>query len=319
VSRVVVVTGATAGVGRALVRRLAGKGDSIALLARGQDRLRATADEVRAAGGRALALGVDVSDDSAVESAAARIEEELGPIDVWVTNAMAAVLAPVCDTTAADIARVHAVTFLGTVHGTQAALRRMRPRDRGVIVQVGSALAYRAIPLQATYCSAKHAIRAFSDSLRCELLAERSAVRVTMVQLPGLNTPQFGWVRTTLRCHPKPVAPFYEPELAAEAIDTAIQHPRRELWAGSNTVAVIRGNQLAPRLAEWYLARTNLRAQRDEDHPIRADRPDYLYAPLTGDRGARGIFSADAKQRSVQLRMLAAWRRATDRLAGYIS
>jgi NAD(P)-dependent dehydrogenase (short-subunit alcohol dehydrogenase family) len=296
--RVVVVTGATAGVGRAVARALGARGDAVALLARGEDRLEATRREVQDAGGRAIACPVDVADAAAVEAAAARAEAELGPIDAWVNCAMSAVLAFVHETQAADFRRVTEVTYLGYVHGTLAALKRMRPRDRGVIVMVGSALAYRAIPLQASYCAAKHAIRGFTDALRCELLHEGSGVRVTTVHLPGLNTPQFGWVRTTLRRHPQPVAPIYEPEVAADAVLWAIDHPRREFFVAGSTVLTIVGNKLAPRIADRFLARTNVDAQQADD-PIPAGRPDYLYEPLPGDRGARGRFSSEAKARSV--------------------
>ena len=301
-SRTVVVTGASAGVGRATAVAFGRRGDRVALIARGEEGLAAAANDVEAAGGRALVLPCDVSDAEAVESAAARVEAELGPIDVWVNDAMVAVLAFVHETDAADVRRVTEVTYLGYVYGTLAALRRMRPRDRGVIVQVGSALSYRAIPLQASYCGAKFAIRGFTDALRTELLHEGSGVRVTMVQLPGLNTPQFTWVRTTLRRHPRPVPPVYQPEVAAEAIVHAAEHPRRELWVGANTVAVIVGSKLAPALADRYLARTNVKAQQTE-RPLEPGRPDYLYGPL-GDRGAHGPFDDEAKASSLQLELV---------------
>lgn len=298
VSRVVVVTGASAGVGRALVRALGARGDAVALLARGEDRLEIARQEVEAAGGRALVCPVDVADAAAVEAAAERVEAQLGPIDAWVNCAMSAVLAFVHETDAAEFRRVTDVTYLGYVHGTLAALKRMRPRDRGVIVMVGSALAYRAIPLQATYCAAKHAIRGFSDALRCELMHEGSAVKVTAVHLPGLNTPQFGWVRTTLRRHPRPVAPVFDPAVAADAIVWAIDHPRREFFVARSSVMAILGNKIAPRVADRFLARTNVEAQQTTE-PIAADRPDYLFAPLPGDRGAHGRFSDEAKPRSI--------------------
>jgi short-subunit dehydrogenase len=305
--KTVVVTGASAGVGRATAVAFGSRGDRVALIARGEDGLQAAAREVRAAGGTALVLPCDVSDADAVEAAAARAEDELGPIDVWVNCAMAAVLAFVHETDAADVRRVTETTYLGCVHGTLAALRRMRPRDRGVIVQVGSTLAYRAIPLQATYCAAKFAIRGFTDSLRTELLHEGSGVRVTMVQLPGLNTTQFTWVRTTLRRQPRPVAPVYQPEVAADAIVHAAEHPRRELWVGASTPILITGNKVAPWLGDRYLARTNVEAQQTPD-PIDPDRPDYLYRPL-GDRGSHGPFAGEARASSVQL-ALAKRRRA---------
>jgi NAD(P)-dependent dehydrogenase (short-subunit alcohol dehydrogenase family) len=299
VSRVVVITGATAGVGRASARAFAQRGDAVALLARGEDRLEATRRELEAAGARTIACPVDVADAAAVQAAADRVERELGPVDVWVNCAMASVLAFVHEIAAEDFRRVTDVTYLGYVHGTLAALERMRPRDRGVIVMVGSALSYRGIPLQAPYCAAKHAVRGFSDALRCELRHEGSAVRVTAVHLPGLDTPQFGWVRTTLRRHPQPVAPFYEPELAADAVLWAADHPRREHFVAAPTAIMIALNRLAPGLLDRYLARTNVDAQQ-ADIPIDPDRPDDLYAPLPGDRGARGRFSDEARTRSLQ-------------------
>ena len=293
-----VITGASAGVGREVTRAFARRGDTLALIARDAGRLDVTRSEAEALGAaRAITCPLDVSDAAAVEQAAARIEEELGPIDVWVNNAMAAALGFVHDTDAADFRRVMEVTYLGQVHGALAALRRMRPRDRGVIVMVGSALAYRAIPLQATYCAAKHATRAFADSLRCELIHEHSGVQVTTVHLPGLNTTQFGWVKTTLRRHPRPVAPVYQPELAAGAIVWASRHPRPEVFVGGSTVATIVGNRVAPRIADRYLARTAVSGQQT-DIAIDPGRPDYLYAPLPGDRGSHGMFVGESVSRS---------------------
>ena len=301
-SRMVVLTGASAGVGRAAALAFARRRDRVALLARGSEGLAGAARDVEAAGGGALVLPCDVSDAAAVDAAAARVEAELGPIDVWVNDAMTSVLAFVHETEAADIRRVTEVNYLGCVNGTLAALRHMRPRDRGVIVQVGSALSYRAIPLQAPYCGAKFAVRGFTDSLRTELMHEGSRVRVTMVQLPGLNTPQFTWVRTTLRRRPRPVPPVYQPEVAADAIVYAASHPRRELWVGRSTVAVIRGSQLVPGLADRYLARTNVEAQQT-DQPLDPSRPDSLYEPLDDreDRGVHGPFDDEASPRSLQL------------------
>ena len=296
-SRVVVVTGATAGVGRALSRALGARGDAVALIAREEGRLDATRREVEAAGGRAIACPLDVADADAVARAAARVEAELGPIDVWVNCAMSAVLGFVHDTAAADFKRVTEVTYLGYVNGTLAVLPYMRARDRGVIVMVGSALAYRAIPLQASYCAARHAIRGFSDALRVELMHERSGVKVTTVHLPGLNTPQFDWVRTTLRRQPRPVPPVYQPEVAADAILWAAEHPRREYFVGGSTVATIIGNKLAPRIADRYLARTNVEAQQAPE-PLPPGRRDYLYEPVPVDPGAHGRFTHEATARS---------------------
>ena len=296
----VVVTGASSGVGRATARAFGARGANVGLVARGRDGLDAAAKEVEQAGGRALVLALDVADADAVAAAAGRVESELGPIDVWVNCAMAAVLAPVKETTAAQLRRVTEVTYLGYVHGTLAALGRMLPRDRGVIVQVGSALSHRAIPLQAGYCAAKHAIKGFTEALRCELIHDRSGVRVTMVQLPGLNTPQFDQVATTLDRHTQPVTPIYQPEVAARAVLWAAEHPRREVYVGAPTPLVIWAGRLVPGLVDRYLARTNIEAQQT-DEPIPADRPSYLWDPLPGDRGAHGRFDDVAHQRSLQL------------------
>jgi NADP-dependent 3-hydroxy acid dehydrogenase YdfG len=304
---VVAITGASSGVGRATARAFAERGARVGLIARGADGLDAARREAERAGATALACPADVADAAAVEAAAERIERELGPIDVWVNCAMAAVLARVWETRAEDFRRATEVTYLGYVHGTLAALARMRPRDRGVIVQVGSALAYRAIPLQASYCAAKFAIRGFTDALRCELMEEGSGIRVTMVQLPGLNTPQFDQVRTTLAREPQPVPPIFQPEVAADAIVFAARRPRRELWVGHSSVLAIAGNKLAPWLADRYLARTSIEAQQS-DRPVEPGRPDYLYAPVPGDRGAHGRFDDQAKPRSRQLALAKAKR-----------
>jgi NAD(P)-dependent dehydrogenase (short-subunit alcohol dehydrogenase family) len=300
--RVVVVTGASSGVGRATAQAFAARGESIGLIARGHDGLEGARREVTRRGARALACVADVADADAVEAAAARIEAELGPIDVWVNCAMATVFARVWETTAAEFRRVTEVTYLGAVNGTLAALARMRPRDSGVIVQVGSALSYRAIPLQAGYCGSKFAMRGFTDALRCELVAEGSGVKLTMVQLPGLNTPQFEQVRTRLPRLPQPVPPIWQPEVAADAIVFASEHPRREIWVGHNTVAIIAANAVVPWAADRYLAKTNIEAQQT-DIPADPDRPDYLVEPLSGDRGAHGPFDDQAKPRSRQLEL----------------
>ena len=299
-SRIVVVTGASAGVGRATARRFAEEGDSVALIARGKERLEATTKEVEALGGRALALSLDVADPEALEAATERVEAELGPIDVWVNNAMVTVYAPVTRLAPDEIRRVTEVTYLGSVWGTMAALRRMVPRDRGTIVQVGSALAYRGIPLQAAYCGAKHGLEGFYDSLRTELLHEGSNVRITIVELPGLNTPQFSWGRTKMPREPQPVPPIFQPEVAADAIVWASRHPRRELYVGWPTVEAIVGNKIAPGLADRYLARTGYDSQQI-DEPVPPDRPDNLFEPVPGDFAAHGRFDSRAKPRSVQL------------------
>jgi NAD(P)-dependent dehydrogenase (short-subunit alcohol dehydrogenase family) len=298
--RVVVVTGASAGVGRAAARKFAERGASIGLLARGADGLEGACREVEAAGGRALAVATDVADAGQVEAAAERIERELGPIDVWVNDAMVSVFAPLTEIEPEEYRRTTDVTYHGVVWGTMAALRRMLPRDRGVIVQVGSALAYRGIPLQSAYCGAKHAIQGFTESLRCELLHDGSKVRVSMVQLPALNTPQFEVVRTRLPRHPQPVPPIYEPEVAADAIAFAADSDRREVWVGGSTVMTVLGNEIAPGLADRYLARNGYDAQQTEE-PIDSNRPDNLFDPLPGDRGAHGRFDQGAHKRSLQL------------------
>jgi len=299
--KVVAVTGASAGIGRATVRELARHGAHVGLIARGRDRLEAAAAEVREAGRRACVAPADVSDAEQVERAAARIEAELGPIDIWVNVAMTAVLAEVMDTTPEEFKRVTEVTYLGSVNGVQAALRRMLPRDRGTIVQVGSALSRRGIPLQATYCGAKHAIKGFLDSLRAELIHHRSHVKVALVQLPGLNTPQFDWVRTRLHKHPQPVPPIYQPEVAARAIVHACEHPRREMWVGLPTVYTILGEKFVSGLMDIYLGRTNEQAQQSDPTIDPAKRDDNLFAPPPGDPGAHGMFDGQAHDRSAQL------------------
>ncbi len=298
--RVVVVTGASAGVGRAAAQAFADEGAAIGLLARGVEGLEAARADVEARGGRGLALPTDVSDSHAVEHAATLVEDHFGPIDVWVNVAMVSVFSPVHQLEADEVRRVSEVTYLGSVNGILAALRRMRARDRGSIVQVGSALAYRAIPLQASYCGAKFAIRGFVDSLRCELAHEHSNVRVTTVHLPGLNTPQFSWVRTRLERHPRPVAPVYRPEVAARAVVWASEHRRREVFVGGSTVATVLANKVAPGIVDQYLARTSVDAQQ-MDEAVPADRPGNLLAPVDGHHHTHGIFDDEAHGRSVQL------------------
>jgi NAD(P)-dependent dehydrogenase (short-subunit alcohol dehydrogenase family) len=299
-SNVVVVTGASAGVGRATAVAFAKRGACIGLIARGPEALEAARRDVLAAGGRALAIPTDVAKADEVEAAAEAVEREFGPIDAWVNNAMVSVFSPVRDMQADEFRRVTDVTYLGVVHGTLAALRRMLPRDRGTIVQVGSALAYRSIPLQSAYCGAKHAIAGFTDSLRCELIHDRSRVHVTMVQLPALNTPQFSWSKTRMPRRPQPVPPIFQPEIAARAIVWAAQRRRRELWVGWPTVAAIVANRLAPALLDRYLGHTGYESQQ-YDGRVPPGRRDNLYEPVSGDHGARGEFDARAHVRSPAL------------------
>jgi short-subunit dehydrogenase len=281
------------------VRELARRAVSVGLVARGEEGLEATRAEVQALGARAVAIPTDVADANAVEAAADQIERELGPIDAWVNNAMTSVFAPVRETSAEEIKRVTEVTYLGVVHGTLAALRRMVPRDSGVIVQVGSALAYRSIPLQAAYCAAKHAVAGFTDSLRTELLHDHSHVQVTMVQLPALNTPQFDWVRSRLPRRAQPVPPIYQPEVAARAIVRAIERPRREVLVGLPTIAVVQLQKLVPGLLDRYLAKTGYASQQTAQ-PEDPNRPDNLYRPVDErvDEGAHGRFDAGASSNS---------------------
>jgi len=299
-SEVVVVTGASAGVGRATVRAFAREGARIGLIARGKEGLEAAAKEVEAEGGRALVLPLDVAYADAVEGAAGEVEAAFGPIDVWVNNAMTSVFAPFTEISAEEFRRVTEVTYLGVVHGTIAAMRRMVPRDHGTIVQVGSALAYRAIPLQSAYCGAKHGIKGFTQSIRCELLHDRSNVRITMVQMPALNTPQFDWVLSRLSNKPQPVPPIYQPEVAAEAIVWAARHDRPEVWVGGTTVAALLANRVAPRLLDHYLGRTGYKAQQT-GQPADPDRPSNLWHLVEGDHGAHGDFDQRAHPRSLQM------------------
>lgn len=302
--QVVVVTGASGGVGRAVVREFARRHDRIALLARGEKGLAAAADEVRQAGGTPLVLPTDVADAEQVAAAADRVERELGPIEVWVNVAMTTVFAPFDRIEPAEFQRVTEVDYLGFVYGTMAALRHMKPRDRGTIVHVGSALAYRGIPLQSAYCGAKHAVQGFHESLRCELLHEGSNVRVTMVQLPGLNTPQFSWVRSRLPHRAQPVPPIYQPEVAARAVVHAADHPRRrEYWVGTSTAVTLLLNAVVPGLLDRYLARSAFSGQQTEQQQP-PDAPENLWQPADSrsghDFGAHGRFDEEAKSRDPQ-------------------
>jgi len=299
-SRVVVITGASAGVGRATARAFAADGARIGLIARNREALETTRAEVEARGGKAIVAIADVADADAVERAAQVIEDAFGPIDVWVNNAMTSVLGPVRSISAEEFRRVTEVTYLGVVNGTLAALRRMLPRDEGVILQIGSTLAYRGIPLQAPYCAAKHAIQGFHDSLLCELLHDGSNVRVSMVNLPALNTPQFRWIRNHMPRKPQPFGTIFEPEVAARAIVWAAEHPRRELNVGWSTTQAILGNAFAPALLDHYLGRIGYDRQQS-DEPEEPGRADNLFEPVPGDAGAHGVFGEQAKSLSPQL------------------
>ena len=297
---VVVITGASAGVGRATAWAFAREGAHIGLLARGRDGLEGARRDVEELGSRALVLPTDVANAEAVERAAEAVEREFGPIDIWINNAMVSVFSPVKAMKPEEYRRVTEVTYLGVVYGTLAALKRMLPRDRGVIVQVGSALAYRGIPLQSAYCAAKHAIQGFNDSLRSELIHDKSNVRVTMVQLPAMNTPQFSWVKSRLPNKPQPVPPIYQPEVGAEAVLFAAHNERREMYVGYPTVEAIIGDKIAPGFADWYLARNGYEAQQT-DEPVEPDRRDNLWEPVPGDHGAHGTFDDRANASSPQL------------------
>lgn len=293
-SRVAVVTGGSAGVGREVVRQLARRGYDVAVLARGHAGTEAAARDVEAAGRRGLAIVTDVADAGQVEAAADRVEQELGPIDAWVNVAFVGALRFFWDTDLDTYKRITDVTYMGQVHGVHAALERMRPRNRGVIVNVGSALAFRGIPLQAAYCGAKHAVKGFTESVITELKHERSNVRVCMVQLPGLNTVQFDWNDNEFDEHPQPVAPIFQPELAGRAIAYVVDHPRRNMWVGVSTAYTIIGNRLAPWFADWYLARTGVKGQLSKQDGPRFGSNVFEPKDDAEDRGSHGMFDARA-------------------------
>ncbi len=296
---VAVVTGASQGVGRAIARELGAQRARVALIARGTDGLGAAAEEITTLGGEALVLPLDVANADAVDAAADAVVERWGRIDAWVNNAMVSVFSPVAQMTAAEYRRVTEVNYLGYVHGTLAALRHMRPRDHGTIVQIGSALAYRSIPLQSAYCATKAAIRGFTDSLRSELMHDNSNVKITMLQLPAVNTPQFDVVRNRLGKHPQPVPPIYQPEVIARAVAYAIDHPSREMWIGMSAIKAILGQRVIPGLLDRYLAKKGYSSQlTDKLPPTHADNLD---APLPGDRGAHGDFDRRSRTSSPEL------------------
>ncbi len=296
----VVITGASAGVGRATVREFAKRGARIGLLARSEAGLKAAQEEVESLGGTALIVPVDMANNLAVEDAAAEVERALGPIDIWINNAMVSVFSPVQKMNAEEFRRVTEVTYLGVVYGTMAALRHMVPRNRGCIVQVGSALSYRSIPLQSAYCGAKHAVRGFTDSLRSELLHDRSSVHLTMVHLPALNTPQFDWVKNKLPRQAQPVPPIFQPEVAAHGIYWAAHQRRRELYVGFPTLKAIVANKAFPGILDRYLAKHAYDAQQTNE-PADTRKPNNLWKPVPGDFGAHGRFDNRAHSRSMHL------------------
>jgi NAD(P)-dependent dehydrogenase (short-subunit alcohol dehydrogenase family) len=300
---VVVVTGASAGLGRAIAHGFAKRGASVGLLARNPEALNAAKSECEALGGRGLVLPVDVSDADAVDAAAARVEEEFGPIDVWVNDAMVSVFSPVKEMEPSDYKRVTDVLYLGFVHGTLSALKRMLPRDRGTIIQIGSALAYRSIPLQSAYCACKHAINGFTDSLRCELHHDKSNVQVTTVQMPAMNTTQFDWVKNRMPNDPQPVPPIFDPELTAEVVVKAgtANRPRREYWVGTPTVLAIVGQKFIPGVLDRYLGKTGYKSQQIQGERRDPDAPNNLYAYVGGLHSARGKFSDRSSRSSAEI------------------
>jgi NADP-dependent 3-hydroxy acid dehydrogenase YdfG len=300
---VVGITGASAGLGRAIAHAYAKRGARIGLIARNPESLQAAKEECEQMGGQAICLPTDVADAEAVEHAASAIEEAFGPIDVWINDAMVSVFSPVKEMEASDYKRVTDVLYLGFVHGTLAALRRMLPRDRGTIIQIGSALAYRSIPLQSAYCACKHAINGFTDSLRCELYHDNSNVKITAIQMPAMNTTQFGWVKNRMPHNTQPVPPIFEPEVSAEVVYAAgiAKNPRREYWVGSPTVAAIVGQMFIPGLLDRYLGKTGYKSQQLKDEPRDPNAPNNLYEYVPGRHSARGKFTDRSKQTSAEV------------------
>lgn len=300
---VVVVTGSSAGLGRAIAHAYAKRGAKLGLLARNPEALAAAKQECEELGGQAVFIPTDVSDADAVERAATQIEEQLGPIDIWINNAMVSVFSPVKEMEAADYKRVTEVLYLGFVHGTLSALRRMLPRDRGTIIQIGSALAYRSIPLQSAYCACKHAINGFTDSLRCELIHDKSNVKVTAVHMPAMNTTQFDWVKNRMPDDTQPVPPIFEPEVSAEVVVAAglAEHPRREYWVGSPTVEAILGQKFIPGLLDIYLGKTGYRSQQIKGEKRDPNAPNNLYEYVPGVHSARGKFADRSKRTSAEV------------------
>ncbi|QBD78321.1 SDR family NAD(P)-dependent oxidoreductase [Ktedonosporobacter rubrisoli] len=299
---VVVITGSSAGVGRAIAHAFARRGAHIGLLARGHAGLEGAKHEVEQLGGQAIAIPTDVADADQVEAAAKKVEETFGPIDIWVNDAMASVFSPVKEMQPEEYKRVTEVTYLGCVYGTLAALRRMLPRDKGKIIQIGSALAYRGIPLQSAYCGSKHAIQGFTESLRCELIHDKSNVKISMVQLPAVNTPQFGWVKSRLPHKAQPVPPIYQPEVIADAVTYVADHYRRQFYVGMSTVVVIQGNKVAPGYGDRYLGKTGFSSQQTGE-PKDPDAPNNLWRPVDEDRdyGTHGAFDSRAADTSLQV------------------
>jgi len=299
-SRVAVVTGGSAGLGRAVIRELAAGGWDVAILARGEDGLAGAVADVEALGQRAIGVSTDVSDREAVERAADRVESELGPIELWVNGAMVGVFGEFLSTDPADFERATHVNYFGFVNGTRAALSRMVPRNNGHVIQVGSALAHRGIPLQAAYCAAKHAVQGFTESVTTELIHNGSAVKISTVDMPALNTIQFNWVKSQLPHHPMPVAPIFEPEVGARAIAAVAEKPRRRTWVGEPTVATVLGNRFGAGFLDWFMAKTAYDGQQapEKTEPM---LPNNLYAPVAGDHGSTGIFSDQAHSVSPQV------------------